>query len=103
MVSGIVYDRINKLKPGVLALFDPDRTPIKEAGELTKFVCDKGVKGMSKKMVANPKRVDREWENKHGQPVKESHTKDSVLSLFYNLFHKNKGVAPKLPKIKVTS
>ncbi len=46
MVSSPVYDKINKIKPGVLALFDPDRTPIKEAGELTKFVCDNGVKGI---------------------------------------------------------
>jgi len=46
MVSNPVYDRINELRPGVLALFDPDRTSIQEAGELTKFVCDNGVKGI---------------------------------------------------------
>lgn len=46
MISKPVYDHLNKSGRGVLALFDPDRMPIEEAGELTKFVCDNGVKGI---------------------------------------------------------
>lgn len=45
MISSPVYDHLNKSGKGVLALFDPDRVPT-EAGELTKFVCDNGVKGI---------------------------------------------------------
>jgi phosphoglycerol geranylgeranyltransferase len=46
MISKPVCDHLNKSGRGVLALFDPDRVPIKEAGELTKLVCDNGVKGI---------------------------------------------------------
>ncbi|MGB7053808.1 MAG: geranylgeranylglyceryl/heptaprenylglyceryl phosphate synthase [bacterium] len=46
MISKLVYDHLNKSGRGVLALFDPDRMPMEEAGELTKFVCDNGVKGI---------------------------------------------------------
>jgi phosphoglycerol geranylgeranyltransferase len=41
-----VYDLINHQKPGVLALFDPDRIPEGEIGSMTKFVCDQGVSGI---------------------------------------------------------
>jgi heptaprenylglyceryl phosphate synthase len=40
-----IYDRLNPIKPGVLALFDPDRMSIDRVGETTKFVCDQGVAG----------------------------------------------------------
>jgi phosphoglycerol geranylgeranyltransferase len=46
MMSKQVYDQLNKSKPGVLALFDPDRVSVDEAGALTKLVCDNGVKGI---------------------------------------------------------
>jgi putative glycerol-1-phosphate prenyltransferase len=46
MISKPVYDHLNKSGRGVLALFDPDRVPTKETGELTKLVCDNGVKGI---------------------------------------------------------
>lgn len=45
MISKPVYDHLNKSGRGVFALFDPDRAPT-EAGELTKFVCDSGVRGI---------------------------------------------------------
>ena len=41
-----VYDQLNKSKPGVLALFDPDRVSLDGVGTLTKLVCDNGVKGI---------------------------------------------------------
>jgi phosphoglycerol geranylgeranyltransferase len=46
MISKPVCDHLNKSGRGVLALFDPDRVPMEEAGKLTKFVCDNGVKGI---------------------------------------------------------
>ena len=46
MVSKPIYDNLNKSGKGVLALFDPDRVPIEEAGKLTKFACDSGIKGI---------------------------------------------------------
>jgi phosphoglycerol geranylgeranyltransferase len=46
MMSNSVYDLMNKSGPGILALFDPDRTSIEEAGNLTKLVCDNGIKGI---------------------------------------------------------
>ena len=41
-----VYGHLNESGAGVLALFDPDRIPLKEANNWTKFVCDNGVKGI---------------------------------------------------------
>jgi len=41
-----VYDHLNNSCPGVLALFDPDRIPPKEAGDWTRVVCEHGVKGI---------------------------------------------------------
>lgn len=41
-----VYDRLMKNKPGVFALFDPDRTPISQASRLACYVCDQGVTGI---------------------------------------------------------
>jgi phosphoglycerol geranylgeranyltransferase len=46
MASKSVYDHLEKSKPGVLALFDPDRVSVEEVGALTKQVCDNGVKGV---------------------------------------------------------
>jgi phosphoglycerol geranylgeranyltransferase len=46
MKSGIVYNILSKSSPGVLALFDPDRTPLDKAEELAEFVCKQGVKGI---------------------------------------------------------
>lgn len=41
-----VYAVLSKSKPGVLALFDPDRIPVKGIGELTKFVSEEGAAGI---------------------------------------------------------
>lgn len=41
-----VYAVLNKAKPGVLVLFDPDRTPVKNIGALTGFVSEEGVAGI---------------------------------------------------------
>lgn len=41
-----IYDRLNREKPGVLALIDPDRVPLKKAFELAAFVVDHGVDGI---------------------------------------------------------
>jgi phosphoglycerol geranylgeranyltransferase len=41
-----VYDTLKSSKPCVLALFDPDRLSIKNAGEMAKFVCDQGITGI---------------------------------------------------------
>jgi phosphoglycerol geranylgeranyltransferase len=41
-----VYNRLMKNKPGVFALFDPDRTPISQASRLARYVCDQGVTGI---------------------------------------------------------
>jgi len=41
-----VYNHLNDSGPGVLALFDPDRIPAKEAGDWTSLVCEYGVKGI---------------------------------------------------------
>ena len=46
MTANAVYDHLNRAGPGILALFDPDRVSIADAGALTKFVCDNGVKGI---------------------------------------------------------
>jgi len=37
---------LNRAKPGVLALLDPDRIPVKSIGELTRFVSEEGVAGI---------------------------------------------------------
>ncbi|MGB3340857.1 MAG: geranylgeranylglyceryl/heptaprenylglyceryl phosphate synthase [bacterium] len=41
-----IYDTLNQKKPGVLALFDPDRMTIDQLGKMTKYVCDRGVAGI---------------------------------------------------------
>lgn len=41
-----VYITLNRSKPGVLALFDPDRMPLEKAATITEFVCDHGVVGI---------------------------------------------------------
>ena len=41
-----VYNRLLKSQPGVLALFDPDRTPVPQASRLARYVCDQGVTGI---------------------------------------------------------
>lgn len=40
-----IYDTLNQKKPGVLALFDPDRMAIEQVGDITKYVNDRGVAG----------------------------------------------------------
>jgi phosphoglycerol geranylgeranyltransferase len=46
MESTSVYAQLNSAKPGVLALLDPDRMSPEDAGRVTEFVCDNGVKGI---------------------------------------------------------
>lgn len=46
MKSKSVHDQLNTAKPGVLALLDPDRIATEDAGTVTEFVCDHGVKGI---------------------------------------------------------
>lgn len=46
MAKRSTYDILSQKKPGVLALFDPDRLAIDKAGDLTKYVCDRGVAGI---------------------------------------------------------
>ncbi len=46
MFAKQIYDNLNKTKPGVLALLDPDRVSVNEAGAVTELVCDSGVKGI---------------------------------------------------------
>lgn len=41
-----IYNSLNKSKPGVLALFDPDRIPVNNIKKLTEFVCEQGVAGI---------------------------------------------------------
>ncbi len=41
-----IYNNLNKSKPGVLALFDPDRIPVNNIKKLTEFVCEQGVAGI---------------------------------------------------------
>lgn len=41
-----VHAVLNKARPGVLALFDPDRIPVKSIGGLTRFVSEEGVAGI---------------------------------------------------------
>jgi phosphoglycerol geranylgeranyltransferase len=41
-----VHQKLLKSKPGVLALFDPDRTPIAQAERMARYVCDQGVTGI---------------------------------------------------------
>jgi len=41
-----IYNQLNSSIPGVLALFDPDRMPIEQTENLTKFACEQGVKGI---------------------------------------------------------
>ncbi len=41
-----IYKVLNRSKPGVLALFDPDRIPVNAIGKLTEFVCEEGVAGI---------------------------------------------------------
>lgn len=42
----MIYNILNESKPGVLALFDPDRIPMRNAKKLTEFVCEQGAKGI---------------------------------------------------------
>jgi len=46
MKSGSVYATLNKSRPGVLVLLDPDRTPINKVARLTQYVCEQGVHGI---------------------------------------------------------
>ena len=41
-----IFDTLTQTKPGVLALFDPDRMALDRVGELTKTVCDQGITGI---------------------------------------------------------
>jgi len=41
-----VYEQLNQRKPGVLALFDPDRLPKDRIESMTTFVCEAGVTGI---------------------------------------------------------
>ena len=40
------YELLTKSAPGVIALLDPDRTPIKDAERIARFACDEGVKAI---------------------------------------------------------
>lgn len=46
MMRESVYNTLNKSKPGVLALFDPDRIPVDNIRKSTEFVCEQGVDGI---------------------------------------------------------
>ena len=46
MKKTLVYNKLNKSRPGVLALFDPDRILSRDVKKLTEFVCKQGVKGI---------------------------------------------------------
>jgi phosphoglycerol geranylgeranyltransferase len=46
MSTSSVYDRLNEKKPGVLALFDPDRMPQESISSMASFVCEEGVTGI---------------------------------------------------------
>jgi len=46
MSTTSVYDRLNTKKPGVLALFDPDRLPKAKISSMSAFVCEEGVTGI---------------------------------------------------------
>ena len=46
MRSSVIYNRLNKSRPGVFALFDPDRTSLSKVENLTQLVCKQGVKGI---------------------------------------------------------
>jgi putative glycerol-1-phosphate prenyltransferase len=41
-----VYKTLNRSRPGVLALFDPDRMELKDVKKLTEFVCAQGVRAI---------------------------------------------------------
>ncbi|UCF70591.1 MAG: geranylgeranylglyceryl/heptaprenylglyceryl phosphate synthase [candidate division WOR-3 bacterium] len=41
-----VYEKLNSSRPSVLALLDPDRISADEVSDVTKFVCDNGVKAI---------------------------------------------------------
>jgi phosphoglycerol geranylgeranyltransferase len=46
MKSGSVYAMLNKSRPGVLVLLDPDRTPINTVAQITQSVGKQGVHGI---------------------------------------------------------
>jgi len=46
MTAKTIYFRLNKARPGVIALLDPDRTPFKDAERIATFACDHGVKAV---------------------------------------------------------
>jgi phosphoglycerol geranylgeranyltransferase len=46
MKSGSVYATLNKSKPGVFVLLDPDRTPINMVAQLTQSVSEQGIHGI---------------------------------------------------------
>jgi putative glycerol-1-phosphate prenyltransferase len=41
-----IHQKLMKSKPGVLALFDPDRTPVAKASRLARYVSDQGAAGI---------------------------------------------------------
>ncbi len=41
-----VHKQLDKAKPGVFALFDPDRMPLDTVTSVTEFVCEQGVAGI---------------------------------------------------------
>ena len=46
MRSNAIYNRLNKSRPGVFALFDPDRTTLSKVENLTQLVCKQNVRGI---------------------------------------------------------
>ncbi|KPK67668.1 hypothetical protein AMJ87_13020 [candidate division WOR_3 bacterium SM23_60] len=46
MKKASVHRQLEKAKPGVLALFDPDRMPLDTVRQVTEFVCEQGVAGI---------------------------------------------------------
>lgn len=75
MTKTSVYGTLNNSKPGVIALFDPDRTRINDASKLARFVCEQGVRAI---LVGTSLLVSADFEN-FVSAVKKGSTKPVVL------------------------
>lgn len=75
MKNSSIYQILEKSRPGALALFDPDRTPLAQVGKLTEFVCENGVNGI---LVGTSLLVSPNFE-KFIQLVKKHSSKPVIL------------------------
>ncbi len=75
MKKHAIYDQLNRKKPSILALIDPDRVPLRNACGIARYVVDQGVDGI---MVGSSLLVSSKFESFVAQ-VKKGSAKPIIL------------------------